>query len=278
MNAPAHRRRSWLRLQLGGLYGLWLREVMRAVRDRGQLIGGASRPILWVLILGIGLNPYFRGEVYGQATFVVPFTYLQFIFPGVVALNVMFTSVQSAVSVIWDRQFGFLREVLTSPLSRTTILLGKVLGGSTVALAHGCLVLILARFADVPLTALGALKALGLMAILSFAVTSLGVVIANRIRTFEGFGIFSNAVIMPLYFTSGSMFPLDPSLSKDQTYITYPEWLVAIVTWNPLTYAVDALRGVLIGYHQFPMWMGIGVMVGAAVILFSIALYDFRRA
>ncbi|WP_293866997.1 ABC transporter permease [uncultured Alsobacter sp.] len=271
-------RRSWLAAQLGGLYGLWLREVIRAIRDRGQLIGGASRPILWVLILGIGLNPYFRGEVYGQASFVVPFTYLQFIFPGVVALNVMFTSVQSAVSVVWDRQFGFMREVLTSPLSRTTILLGKILGGSTVALMHGCLVLLLARFADIPLTILGAVQALGLMAILSFAVTSLGVVIANRIRTFEGFGVFSNAVIMPLYFTSSSMFPLDPSLSKDQTYVTYPEWLVTIVTYNPLTYAVDALRGVLIGYHQFPMWMGIGVVVAAAVILFSIALYDFGRA
>ncbi len=272
------RRRSWLLLQLGGLYGLWLREVMRAVRDRGQLIGGASRPILWVLILGIGLNPYFRGEVYGEATFVVPFTYLQFIFPGVVALNVMFTSVQSAVSVIWDREFGFLREVLVSPLSRTTILLGKILGGSTVALLHGCLVLVLARFADIPLTFVDVLKALGLMAILSFAVTSLGVVIANRIRTFEGFGVFSNAVIMPLYFTSSSMFPLDPALSKDQTRVTYPDWLVTLVEYNPLTYAVDSLRGALIHYNQFEPWMGIAVMIAAAAILFSIALYDFRRA
>ena len=272
------RRRSWLLLQLGGLYGLWLREVMRAVRDRGQLIGGASRPILWVLILGIGLNPYFRGEVYGEATFVVPFTYLQFIFPGVVALNVMFTSVQSAVSVIWDREFGFLREVLVSPLSRTTILLGKILGGSTVALLHGCLVLVLARFADIPLTSVDVLKALGLMAILSFAVTSLGVVIANRIRTFEGFGVFSNAVIMPLYFTSSSMFPLDPALSKDQTRVTYPDWLVTLVEYNPLTYAVDSLRGALIHYNQFEPWMGIAVMIAAAAILFSIALYDFRRA
>ena len=126
-------RRSWLMLQLVGLYGLWLREVMRAIRDRGQLIGGVSRPILWVLILGIGLNPYFRGEVYGATTFVVPFTYLQFIFPGVIALNIMFTSVQSAVSVIWDREFGFLREVLVSPLARGTVLLGKILGGATVA-------------------------------------------------------------------------------------------------------------------------------------------------
>ena len=91
--------------------------MKRAVRDRGQLIGGVSRPLLWVLILGIGLNPYFRGEVYGEVRFVVPYTYLQFIFPAVIALNIMYTSVQSAVSVIWDREFGFLREVLVSPLS-----------------------------------------------------------------------------------------------------------------------------------------------------------------
>jgi ABC-2 type transport system permease protein len=271
-------RRSWLIIQLGGLYGLWLREVMRAVRDRGQLIGGVSRPILWVLILGIGLNPYFRGEVYGNVTFVVPFTYLQFIFPAVIALNIMFTSVQSAVSVIWDREFGFLREVLVSPLSRGTVLLGKILGGATVAVLHGCLVLILARFADVPLTWMDVLKALGLMAMLAFALTSLGVVIANRIRTFEGFGIFSNAVILPLYFTSSSIFPLDPSLSRAQTRVVYPDWLVTIVEWNPLTYAVDALRGALIDYNQFAPWIGVAVMGVACVVLFAIALYDFRRA
>ena len=141
-----------IRLQCGGLYAIWFREVKRAMRDRGQLIGGVSRPLLWVLIMGIGLNPYFRGEVYGEVRFVVPYTYLQFIFPAVIALNIMYTSVQSAVSVIWDRQFGFLREILVSPLPRATILLGKVLGGATVALFHGCLVLVLARFADLSLS------------------------------------------------------------------------------------------------------------------------------
>lgn len=270
--------RSALMVQLGGLYGLWLREVKRAFRDRGQLIGGVSRPILWVLILGIGLNPYFRGEVYGAVTFVVPFTYLQFIFPAVIALNIMFTSVQSAVSVIWDREFGFLREVLVSPLSRTTILLAKVLGGTTVAVLHGCLVLVLARFADVPLTWVEIAKALGLMVLLAFALTSLGVVIANRIRSFQGFGVFSNAVILPLYFTSSSIFPLDPALSRAQTRVVYPDWLVTIIEWNPLTYAVDALRGVLINYNQFDPWLGITVIVAACVVLFSIALYDFHRA
>jgi ABC-2 type transport system permease protein len=270
--------RSALMVQLGGLYGLWLREVKRAFRDRGQLIGGVSRPILWVLILGIGLNPYFRGEVYGEVTFVVPFTYLQFIFPAVIALNIMFTSVQSAVSVIWDREFGFLREVLVSPLSRATVLLGKILGGTTVAVLHGCLVLILARFADVSLTFTEVLKALGLMVLLAFALTSLGVVIANRIRSFEGFGVFSNAVILPLYFTSSSIFPLDPALSRAQTRIVYPDWLVTLVEYNPLTYAVDSLRGVLINYNQFAPWTGITIMAAAGVVLFSIALYDFHRA
>lgn len=271
-------RRSPLLVQLGGLYGIWLREVKRAIRDRGQLVGGISRPILWVLILGIGLNPYFRGEVYGEVTFVVPFTYLQFIFPAVVALNIMYTSVQSAVSVIWDREFGFLREVLVSPMSRGMVLLGKVLGGATVAVIHGCLVLLLARFADVPLTWDDVLRALGLMALLAFALTSLGVVIANRVRSFAGFGVFSNAVILPLYFTSSSIFPLDPALTRAQTRVAYPEWLVTIVEWNPLTYAVDALRGVLINYNQFDPRLGIAVMVIAGVVLFAIALFDFRRA
>ncbi len=150
-DAPRPRAHAPSLPQLGGLYAIWLREVKRAVRDRGQLIGGVSRPLLWVLIMGIGLNPYFRGEIYGEVRFVVPFTYLQFIFPAVIVLNIMYTSVQSAVSVIWDREFGFLREILVSPLSRATILLGKVLGGATVALFHGCLVLVLARFADVSL-------------------------------------------------------------------------------------------------------------------------------
>ena len=270
-------KRSVLMIQLGGLYGLWLREVRRSFRDRGQLIGGISRPILWVVILGIGLNPYFRGEVFGKINFVVPFTYLQFIFPAVIALNILFTSVQSAVSVIWDREFGFLREVLVSPLSRGTILLGKVLGGATVAVMHGCLVLLLAKFADVNLTWMKVLEALGLMAMLAFALTSLGVVIANHIRSFQGFGIFSNAVILPLYFTSSSIFPLDPALSQEQTRVVYPEWLVIMVEWNPLTYAIDSLRGALIGYNQFDPHLGILIMGASGVILFALALFEFRR-
>jgi len=264
--------------QLGGLYAIWLREVKRAIRDRGQFVGGVSRPLLWVLILGIGLNPYFRGEVYGEVRFVVPYTYLQFIFPAVIALNIMYTSVQSAVSTIWDREFGFLREILVSPLPRVTILLGKILGGTTVALFHGSLVLALARFADIALTPADIAQGLALMFLLAFALTSLGIVIANRIASFEGFGVFSNAVILPLYFTSSSIFPLDPSLTSAQTKVIYPEWLVFLVQWNPFTYAVDALRGAFIHFHQFDPKLGPIVMAAMAAAFFLIAWRDFERA
>ena len=261
----------------GGIYAIWLREVKRAIRDRGQLIGGVSRPLLYVIIMGIGLNPYFRGEIYGEVRFVVPYTYLQFIFPAVIALNILYTSVQAAVSTIWDREFGFLREILVSPMPRWAILLGKILGGTTVALFHGSLVLALARFVDLSLSLADIAWGLTLMFLLAFGLTSLGVVIANRVRSFEGFGVFSNAVILPLYFTSSSIFPLDPSLTSAQTKVVYPEWLVTLVQINPLTYAVDSMRGAFIHFHQFDPRIGPAVLVTVAVVFFAIALRDFRK-
>ncbi|MBV9317534.1 MAG: ABC transporter permease [Gammaproteobacteria bacterium] len=270
--AGAIRNAGW-----SGLYAIWLREVKRAVRDRGQLIGGVIRPLLYVLVMGIGLNPYFRGELYGEVQFVVPYTYVQFLFPAVIALNIMYTSVQSAVSVIWDREFGFLREVLVSPMPRVAILTGKILGGTSVAMFHGALVLALARFADLPLTLADLAHGLGLMFLLAFALTALGVVIANRVKSFEGFGVFSNVVILPLYFLSSSIFPLDPSLTSAQSRVIYPEWLVTLIRINPLTYAVDALRGAFIHFQQFDPRLGPAVLIAMAAVFFLIALRDFRR-
>lgn len=263
---------------LRGVYAVWLREITRATRDRAQLIGGVSRPLIWLLILGVGLNPYFRGEVYGEVRFVIPFTYLQFLFPAVIVLNIMYTSIQFAVSVIWDREFGFLREVLASPMPRPLILLGKVLGGSTIATLHGSLVLILARFADVTISIPQMAAALGLMFVLAFGLTSFGVILAARVRSFEGFGVFSNTIILPLYFTSSSVFPLDPSLTRTQMVTAYPEWLVFLMQVNPITYAVDALRGVIIGFNQFPPHYGLAVIFGMAVVFFLVALVDFSRS
>lgn len=262
---------------LGGLYGIWLREVKRALRDRGQLVGGLSRPLLYILIMGIGLNPYFRAEAYGEVRFVVPYTYLQFIFAGVVVLNIMYTSVQAAVSVIWDREFGFLREVLVAPMPRSLVLLGKVLGGTTVAMVHGFIVLLFAQFVDVEIFAADLLAATGTIFLLAFCLTSFGVVIANQVRSFEGFGVFSNAVILPLFFTSSAVFPIDPSLSQSQLLVLYPEWLVTFVFANPLTYAVDSLRGNLIHFNQFDPQAGPIILATLSVIGFLLALRGFRR-
>src|SRR6202040_3353088 len=196
---------------------------------------------------------------------------------AVIVLNILYTSVQSAVSVIWDREFGFLREILVSPMPRSLILFGKVLGGATVAMVHGSLVLALARFADVRLALGDVLYGLFLIFLSSFAMTCFGVIIANPIRSFEGFGVFSNAVILPLYFTSSSIFPLEPSLTTAQTKVVYPEWLVVLVQINPLTYAVDALRGAFIHFHQFDPRLGPLVLVVMGAFFFLIALRDFHR-
>jgi ABC-2 type transport system permease protein len=138
-------------------------------------------------------------------------------------------------------------------------------------------VLALARFADITLTVGDIAHGLGLMFLLAFGLTSLGVVIANRVRSFEGFGVFANAVILPLYFTSSSIFPLDPSLTSAQTKVVYPEWLVTLVQWNPLTYAVDALRGAFIHFYQFDPRIGPIVLVVMAAVFFLIALRDFQK-
>jgi len=262
---------------LRGIHGVWLREIMRATRDKGQLLGGVSRPLIWLLILGVGMNPYFRGEVFGEVRMVLPFNYLQFLFPAVIVLNIMYTSIQFAVSVIWDREFGFLREVLVSPMPRWAVLLGKVLGGATAATAHGTLVLILARFADVTLTLPQVLQAIGYMFALSFALTCFGVVLAGKVRSFEGFGVFSNTIILPLYFASSSVFPLDPSLTRLQLMSSYPEWLIWLIEVNPITYAVDALRGILIGFNQFDPVIGFALVAAGCVGFFAWALRSFGR-
>jgi ABC-2 type transport system permease protein len=262
---------------VGALYAIWLREIKRTLRDRGQLFGGLSRPVLWMLIMGIGLSPYFRGEVYGEVRFTIPYTYLQFIFPAVIVLNIMYTAVQSAVSVISDRKFGFLREVLVSPASRWVVLLGKVLGGTSVAMLHGLLVVALAGFVDVGLTPTSVLQGLGLMFLIAFSLTCLGIFIAGFVSSFEAFGVFVNLVVLPLYFTSSSVFPLDPALSNAQAIVIYPEWLVIVVRLNPLTYAIDIMRSVFIGFNQFDLSFDLLILCATPVVLFALALWQFVR-
>ena len=260
----------------GTVYAIWLREVKRSVRDTGQLTGAFIRPVLWVLIFGIGLTPYFTGG-FSESTFVVPFTYAQFIFPAVAVLNVMYAAVQSGVSLIWDREFGFFKEVFASPAPRASVFLGKLLGGATVAVAQGALVLILAPVADVPLSYADLLMCLLLLFGLALVFAALAVAIASRMTSFGGFGVFANALILPLYFLGSSIFPLDPSLSVEQQLLVFPPWMVFAVRINPITYVIDALRRFTIDYTQFEPNLGIFVLLGLIVVFVSLAYWEFSR-
>jgi len=273
--------------QLGALYAIWLREVKRALRDRGQLVGGLSRPILWVILLGIGLNPYFRGEVYGETRFVIPYTYLQFIFPAVIVLNILYTSVQSAVSVIWDREFGFLREMLVAPVRRSSIVIGKCLGGATVAAAQGVLMIAMAGLVGVPYAPTLVLGVFGLQVLLSFMLTAFALVVAARVTQMQTFMALTQMLVMPLFFLSGAMYPVRG----------LPTWLTVLNRIDPLTYAIDPMRhvvfshlsltpearerldpGVTWGGWHVPVLLEAVLVLVIGLVLLGVAIAEFSRS
>ncbi|ARO14244.1 ABC transporter [Ketogulonicigenium robustum] len=262
---------------LQAIHAIWKRDVQKFLRDRALLVGCISRPLLWVVIMGIGLGPYFRAESFGQIRFAVPYTYLQFIFPAVISLNIMFGAMQAAMTVIADREYGFAQHLATSPRARGTIMFAKALGSTTIATLQGAIVLLLAPIVDVSLTATQVLTGLGAMAAFAFAMSCFAIFLATRTSSFEGFGLFSNAVLLPLYFTSNAMFPIDPALGAAQAKALYPEWMVILVSMNPITYVNDLLRGIFIGFHSFSL-KGSAVMIAiCAAIFFGLALLRFLR-
>lgn len=263
--------RSW---GLWVVWVFWKREVLRYLRDRSQAFGGFSRTVLWLLILGYGLGASFR-EIEG-------YTYAQYILPGVVVLNVLFAGLQAAIVVVWDREVGLLREVLVSPAPMLSVAVGKLLGGATVALIQGTIPLLFAPAIGVPLSAKSLLLAWGVIFALGVAVTGVGVVLATKMRTFEGFGSISNGVIQPLYFLSGAIFPLKgviggvgfldiPDALRTELerlgihtigggwVVELPLWLKALVYINPVSYVLDLLRLVLLEYPQLPLGVDLGV-------------------
>lgn len=247
---------------------MWKREMLRYARDRSQLFGAVSRTVLWLLILGFGLGAALR-EIEG-------YTYAQYILPGVITLNVLFASLQSAVAIVWDREVGLLREVMVSPAPILSVTLGKLLGGATIAVVQGSIPLVVAPFIGVPLTVVSVLSAWVVIFFMGLTLTALGVILASRLKTFEGFGAISNGVIQPLYFLSGSIFPLRgviggvgflqiPEHLRDELrrlgiyaigggwFVELPIWIQVLVYANPVSYQLDLLRYVLLGFQQLPM-------------------------
>ncbi|HEU4742197.1 MAG TPA: ABC transporter permease [Meiothermus sp.] len=271
---------------------MWRRELLRYVRDRSQLFGGFSRTILWLVILGFGLGASFR-DIEG-------YTYSQYIFPGVIVLNILFAALQSAVALVWDREVGLLREVLVSPAPMLSVALGKLLGGATIAVIQGSIPLLFAPLIGVGLNPLGLLLAWGVMFLLGISVTALGVFIASRMATFEGFGSISNGIIQPLYFLSGAIFPLRgiiggvgfleiPDNLREELnrlgiraigggwVVQLPGWLQVLVYLNPVTYFLDLLRAVMLNYQQLPMAADLGVVLGLPVVTVLLATLSMTR-
>ena len=274
---------------------MWWRELARYRRDWSQIFGAMSRTLLWLVILGFGLGATLK-EIEGN-------TYAQYILPGVVTLNVLFASLQSAIALVWDRQVGLLREVLVSPAPMLSVAVGKICGGATVAVIQGSIPLALAPLLGIRLGLLDLLLAWAIMLAMGIAVTAVSVVLACRMRTFEGFGSISNGVIQPLYLLSGAIFPLKgviggvgfldiPQSLREELYrlgiytigggwmVELPTWLKLLVHANPVNYMLDLLRVVTLGFSQLPLAANLLIVLAfppLAVILAARALAALRR-
>ena len=253
-------------IDLDGIGMIWLRDLIRFFRQRSQLLGSLSRPVLWLLILGTGLGAALRPGLRGGGA-VAGESYVQFIFPGIIGMTLIFASIQSAISIIWDREFGFLKEVLVAPVSRTSVAVGKALSGATLAVIQGAITLIFAPIVGVKFTVLSALVLLPMMFLIGFALTGIGILIAARMTSFEGFGTISNFLVMPMYFLSGAIFPP----------VHLPNWLYALVRINPMSYGVDALRAALLHQHYFPLSFDFGFLVVFAALMVAIGVIAFTR-
>lgn len=246
-------------MDLAAIQMIWLRDVIRFTRDRAQILGAVARPILWLLIMGVGLG--------ASVPRVGDTPYLEFIFPGIIALNIIFASFLSAISIIWDREFGFLKEILVAPISRLSIALGKSFSGTTVAVLHGLVVIAFALVIRLPLTAGEIVLALPVMALMAFVSTALGILIASRMTSFEGFGTIANFVIMPLFLLSGAVFPLD----------RVPPWLRVVAHLNPFTYGVDLLRGIFSGVLHYSVGVDLTILAVCGALFVTLAVAAFKR-
>jgi ABC-2 type transport system permease protein len=239
---------------------LWRRDVVKFLRDRQQLVGSLSRPLLWLFAFGFGLRGSFQGAGAGV-------DYITFLLPGLACMSVLFSSMFSAISIVWDREFGFLKELLVAPVPRWTAVVAKMLSASTIAGGEALMVLAVGTMLGVRTSLPGMLAGLVVLGVFGMAVTGLGVVVASRMRTFEGFGVIVNFVIQPIFFLSGALYPTDH----------LPPVMRAVVLANPMTYAVDAVRGLMIGLHHQPLALDLGVVAATALALGGLATWSFGR-
>lgn len=209
--------------ELKKIYGLWLREVIRYWREKSRIVSSLIMPLLWLLVFGSGMRSMALSGTQSYQTYI---------FPGIIGMTLLFTSVWSGISIIWDREFGFFKEIMVAPVSRTSIVIGKALGSGTSALIQGTILLPLSFLVGIHLSPLSFLILIPTMILISIGLVCIGLLIASVITSMEGFNFIMSLVIMPMFFISGALFPLTSA----------PNWLKGFSYVNPLTYGVDVLR------------------------------------
>ena len=245
---------------MGVIYILWLREVKRYLRSRAQIIASLGQPLLYLLVLGFGLGPVFAQA--GQGS------YLQFVAPGVIGMGILFTSIFSGIGLLWDRQFGFLKETLVAPVPRLQIMIGRTLGGATIAMVQGTLVLVVCIIAGFRPHSLAALPlALLFMALIAVVFAALGTAIGSGLRDMQGFQFIMNFLVMPIFFLSGALYPLN----------NLPVALSAATRIDPLSYGIDGLRGALIGVSQIGLSVDVLVLTVVASLFLALGAWSFSR-
>ena len=247
--------------ELRGIYTLWLREVKKFVRERSRLVNAFVQPLLWLFIFGTGMR--FSATVPGV-------NYQQFIFPGLVCQAMLFTAMFLGISVIWDREFGFLKEILVSPISRSSIFCGKMLGVSTDVMIQGVVIFPFAFLIGAQMNVAIFLLSLPIMLLITLGLVCIGLTFASLMKSFEGFGLIQTFINMPMFFLSGALFPLN----------NVPQWLQVVSLVNPLTYGVDALRTVMIGQSWTgiaPISVDIAVLLVFDLVMFTVGTWAFSR-
>jgi ABC-2 type transport system permease protein len=245
---------------MNAVYILWLRELKRYTRSRPQLIASVTQPLLYLLALGFGLGPVFRRAGLGS--------YLQFIAPGVIGMAVLFSSIFSGIVMLWDRQFGFLKEVLVAPVPRILIMIGRTLGGATVAMLQGLLVVIVCLVAGFrPVSAATLPVAFLYMLLIAVSFGALGTAFGSVIQDMQGFQMVMNFVVLPTFFLSGALFPL----------AGLPRTLAVLTRLDLLSYGVDGLRGALAGISVFGSALDLTVLCLAAAFLLILGSRLFSR-
>jgi ABC-2 type transport system permease protein len=245
---------------MGAIYILWLRELKRYVRSRVQIVVSLAQPCLYLLALGFGFAPVFQQAGHGS--------YLQFMAPGVVGMSVLFSSVFSGIAMLWDRQFGFLKETLVAPVSRIQIMIGRTLGGATVAIIQGSLILLVCFIAGFrPQSWIAVPAAFAFVVLIAIVFAALGTAIGSVIKDMQGFQLVMNFLVLPIFFLSGALFPL----------ANLPVVMAVITRLDPLTYGVDGLRGSLTGLWHFNAAFNISVLAAIAFAFIGLGAYAFSK-